>query len=556
MTVTSPLTRLLKVGAVAAMAGGLATGVYFSMQLGAQQDASPVHALAAEAGGLSPPADITPGPTPTPRPTPKPTQPPSVTITTVDSAGKVGTYNAIAVGADGLPVISYIESTNGDLRVAHCGNVACSAGNTITTVAKSVLASYPSIAVGADGLPVITYTDYDYSDGGGLSVAHCGNPSCSGGNTITIVDGAAKVGGYPNIAVGTDGLPVISYVDTADHDLKVAHCGNASCSAGNTITIVDSASRVAYAMIAVGADGLPVISYNDSANIFVGLLSLKVAHCGNLACSAGNTLTTVDSAHLNEPSIAVGADGLPVISYTDAGDVKVAHCGNASCSAGNTLTMVDSVSNVYYTSMGVGTDGLPVITYADYADLADRHLKVAHCGNASCSAGNVVTILDSPGGAMAPSIAVGADGLPVVSYGGGGLTVAHCNTATCAEVTDNKDSDHDGCSDAQEAGPNPALGGMRDPANFWDFFDTPDASNYRDRRVNIVDIGAIVPRFGSAGDPNGDPLDAPQALTGYHVSADRSPPVGHNLWNAGPPDGDINIIEIGLAVAQFGHSCN
>ena len=54
-----------------------------------------------------------------------------------------------------------------------------------------------------------------------------------------------------------------------------------------------------------------------------------------------------------------------------------------------------------------------------------------------------------------------------------------------------------------------------------------------------------------------DPLDPPQALTGYHVSADRSPPeVGANPWNAGPPDGFINVIEIGLAIVQFGHDCN
>ena len=69
-------------------------------------------------------------------------------------------------------------------------------------------------------------------------------------------------------------------------------------------------------------------------------------------------------------------------------------------------------------------------------------------------------------------------------------------------------------------------------------------------------MGALVSRFAAAGDPAGDPMDPPQALTGYHVSADRSPPIGPNLWNAGPPDGTIDIIEIGLAVVQFGHNCS
>ena len=89
-------------------------------------------------------------------------------------------------------------------------------------------------------------------------------------------------------------------------------------------------------------------------------------------------------------------------------------------------------------------------------------------------------------------------------------------------------------------------------------------SQEKDRRVNIIDIGAIVNRFGATdvdgtADPNrnSDPLDPPQSPTGYHPSADRSPPkLEANLWNAGPPDGDINIIEIGTTIIQFGHDCS
>ena len=119
------------------------------------------------------------------------------------------------------------------------------------------------------------------------------------------------------------------------------------------------------------------------------------------------------------------------------------------------------------------------------------------------------------------------------------------------------DDDNDGCTDVAEQQPKSeaATGGGRDPLYYWDFMDMW-VNKQKDRRVNIVDIGAVVQRLFTGGDPGGDPLDPPQALTGYHVSADRSPPIGPNLWNAGPPDGDINIIEIGLAVAQFLHDCN
>ena len=126
------------------------------------------------------------------------------------------------------------------------------------------------------------------------------------------------------------------------------------------------------------------------------------------------------------------------------------------------------------------------------------------------------------------------------------------------------DKDGDGCTDVAEQQPKSeaATGGGRDPNYYWDFMDMW-VNNEKDRRVNIIDIGALVKRFGATdldgtADPNrnSDPLDPPQALTGYHPSADRAPPLlGSNLWNLGPPDGQINIIEIGEAVAQFGHTC-
>ncbi len=152
------------------------------------------------------------------------------TITTVDDPdNSVGAYNSIAVGADGLPVISYWDLTAGALKVAKCGNAACSAGNTITTVddPDNHVGMYTSIAVGADGLSVIGYYDVD---GEAMKVARCGNAACSAGNTITTVDDPANnVGRYLSIAIGADGLPVFSYYDLTAKALKVLKCGTRSC---------------------------------------------------------------------------------------------------------------------------------------------------------------------------------------------------------------------------------------------------------------------------------------------------------------------------------------
>jgi hypothetical protein len=134
---------------------------------------------------------------------------------------------AITIGADGLPVVSYWDLTAYALKVVHCGNTACSSGNTITTLdAPGSGGEYSSITIGADGLPVVSYFDDNSDD---LKMLHCGNAACSSGNTITTLDAPGNVGWYTSITIGMDSLPVVSYCDQGNADLKVVHCASASC---------------------------------------------------------------------------------------------------------------------------------------------------------------------------------------------------------------------------------------------------------------------------------------------------------------------------------------
>ncbi len=237
------------------------------------------------------------------------------------------------MGADGLPIISYYDVTNGNLKVARCGNALCTTSesvfNTIITMdSTGDVGLYTSITVGADGLPIISY--YDQTNGD-LKVAHCGNTLCNSGNTIATVDGLSDVGWFTSITLGGNAHPIISYYNVTNGDLKVAHCGNALCNSNNTITTLDGLSDVGqYTSITVGADGLPIISYYNATNG-----DLKVAHCGNALCNSGSTIATVDAIGVvgQHTSITVGADGLPIISYYDTTktDLKAAHCSNSLC---------------------------------------------------------------------------------------------------------------------------------------------------------------------------------------------------------------------------------
>ena len=311
----------------------------------------------------------------------------NVSTTVDDPASFVGQNTSIAVGVDGLPVMSYRDVNGGTLRVTHCGNASCTAGNVSIAADDpvNIVGQFTAIAIGADGLPVISHQDVT---AGALRVTHCGNASCTAGNVSTTVDDPANiVGQFTAIAIGADGLPVISHQDATTATLRVTHCGNALCTAGNVSTTVDPVAGVgASSAIAIGADGLAVISHFDD-----GGSRLRVTHCGNAACTAGTVSTTADAPGYPvgaTPGIAIGVDGLPVISHQATtpgafGALRVTHCGNAACSAGNVSTTVDDPVNSVgrHSSIAIGADGLPVISYQDITAGALRVLK---CGTRTC----------------------------------------------------------------------------------------------------------------------------------------------------------------------------
>lgn len=146
-----------------------------------------------------------------------------------------------------------------------------------------------------------------------------------------------------------------------------------------------------------------------------------------------------------------------------------------------------------------------------------------------------------------------ADGLP------------NCHEGELGTNPNLVDTDQDGCADGEEAGVIPILGGQRDPTSFWDFFDVPaGAPPQRDQMVNITDIAAVVLRFGTVSDPPltkqdalAQAVTAPPDLTSYHAAFDRGGPIpGEDLWDLLGPDGAINILDIGAAIIQFGHTCS
>jgi preprotein translocase subunit Sec61beta len=350
---------------------------------------------------------------------------PGFSRTTLDSAGAVGKYTSITIGADGLGLISYYDDTNGNLKAAHCNDAACSSASLATLDSAGYVGRDTSITIGADGLGLISYYDITNS---ALKVAHCNDAACSSASLATL-DNSGDVGRHTSITIGADGLGLISYYDITNGDLKVAHCNDATCSSASLATLDSAGSVGEYTAITIGADGLGLISYLDITNG-----DLKVAHCNDATCS-GASVSTLDSAGFvgYYTSITIGADGLGLISYFDAGNgnLKAAHCNDAACSSASLATLDSAGAVGYDTSITIGADGRGLISYHDNTNL---DLKAAHCNDAACSSANVYT-LDSAGNVgQYTSITIGTDGLGLISYlddTNDNLKAAHCANTFC-----------------------------------------------------------------------------------------------------------------------------
>jgi hypothetical protein len=336
-----------------------------------------------------------------------PADPARTSVEPRSASVSVGQYSSLALTSSNLPVISYYDETDYDLKLAVCNDAACMSPTISTIDSAGDVGQYSSLALTSSNLPVISYYDATNEN---LKLAVCSNAACTS-PTISTIDSAGNVGMYTSLAVTSSNVPVISYHDETNGDLKLAVCSNPTCSSA-VISTLDSTGVVGiYTSIAVTASNLPVISYQDFT-----YGDLKLAVCTNTACTSPiiSTIDSTDFAGLHT-SIALTSSNLPVISYTELfnGDLKLAVCSDAACTS-PTITTLDSTGLVgYFTSVAVTPSNLPIISYTDATNYA---LKLAVCDDATCTSPTISTFDGTGFVGYFTSIALTSSTVPVISY--------------------------------------------------------------------------------------------------------------------------------------------
>lgn len=379
------------------------------------------------------------------------TNPPGVqainnTIAAPDGFGaNVGFSTSMRLDSSGKPVVAYYDATNKNLKVLHCGNSSCTSGNSIAVPdSAGDVGGSPSLALNGSGWPVISYLE-SIPGNSNLKVLRCGNANCTASNTITTPDSQGDVGALSSLVLDAVEKPVVSYYDDTG-GLAILHCGNATCSSGNSITAPTDPPGPAgpptisyYAPSSIRlTNGKPLVAYIEGA--FGG--DLKLLHCDDVNCAgdeSANISTLVTGAIVDHASLTLDASDRPVIAYYSGGDLKVVHCNDTNCVGGDeTFTTPDpggaDVGN-YSSIVFDYSAGKPVVSYHD---ATNGDLKVLRCDDANCAGDESLNIVvPDPVGETGyyTSIRLSSLSYPLVSYydeTDGDLLILRCGDTSCA----------------------------------------------------------------------------------------------------------------------------
>ena len=334
-------------------------------------------------------------------------------ITSPDTVGNVGLRPALKVDALDRPVVVYDDistATTRKLKLLRCGDNACSSGNTIVTVVTiGVLESLGRHALTLDSLgrPVIAYAEALPS--ARLQLLHCGDATCTSGNTTNQIDIG---GGLISLVLDGVGNPVIAY--GKGNDLMVAHCGNVNCSGAvtpvNVTNFSNSADSAWYPSLQLQG-GNPVVAYNKSNP--TGRWGLFLVRCNNASCSSVSAPVALSTGVLDMlPSLVIDPFGIPVLTFGEEinGDLGVLRCGNMACTAGNQRVLPDTTGLVgQQSSLILDGVGNPVVSYFD---ALNRDLRVMHCDAPACLNVTSQPVFPVPGPRPQMTVAENMSGCP------------------------------------------------------------------------------------------------------------------------------------------------
>ncbi len=350
------------------------------------------------------------------------------------------------IGSDNRPFISYFKS--GVMRSAKCSSGTCSSSTFATpgngqAGGGSAIANYGVTTYLEGSSPFIIY--FTNAAGNEEKFVTCNNSSCT--STSTTSDGADNRNHVSSFRT-SDGTPYLLNGVSGSGQISARRCSNVGCNPANWLqfgTFLSGASQASRPIPLLPSGGNPIAVYerNDSLHVYA---------CSDDSCSGGSQ-NVVHIGGIGSYMTAILKNGLPLIAYTQNGNVELMFCGNWACNSVNTIRTIDSGSTGQV-SVAVGSDGVPVLSYFKGGGSADLYL--ARCNNSTCSGTATKTRINT-GGVSNQNTVIGlrSGNIPGILFrdGSANLKYVSCVDQVCTPDTS-------GC-----ATPTPTYGPTAKPTN-------------------------------------------------------------------------------------------
>lgn len=338
----------------------------------------------------------------------------------------------LQTGADGRGVVAYRHQMfppaaglvpRGELWVARCVDAACSALTTSVVDASGDVGYRPAMTIAPDGRPVVSYIDRNSHS---LKVAFCGDAACTT-SQIVVLDADVGVsqnleGGRTGIAFGGDGRVLVAYTDlepgppppplSFNDRVKIVHCDDASCATRTTTDIADAVGNLPV-VLGVGGDGRGFVLWH---RIVGGSALLTRGHCSDAACTSVPFITDAPGpAFSGMPSLAFQANGLPAYLSADTplvgtgGTLRYVRCQDAACSSLAEQT-IDGVSGP--TALTLSDGSFPRFV-GNVPTAFGTQIALFQCLDAACATREVSCVAAQR---SEPSLAADDRGQPVVAF--------------------------------------------------------------------------------------------------------------------------------------------
>ncbi|SPQ97486.1 unnamed protein product (mitochondrion) [Plasmodiophora brassicae] len=304
------------------------------------------------------------------------------------------------------PFIAFAPLQSGNAATLYgmsCSDSSCAAFTTTKIGSTSNVGFAAAALVGANGLPLVAYMDKTRNS---LAVATCLTDDCRSSH----VTFPYKLGGFYHSYGSTDivtagNTTIISFQQWNPNGttgtLQLCVCDQGTCDAPRIVTLDESASE--YSSVALDHSGNLLVAYADES---YSILQLAVCSTSSLVAKDCTIRTLMNSAQaINWPvirctsrSLPVGG-GLPIIAFFQAweggvgGALLVFKCAAPLC-IDDTDQCVDAsvvdesplwiVSEMQISMVLRPSDGRPVITYSVYEAPNSFYLKLAICDSPSC----------------------------------------------------------------------------------------------------------------------------------------------------------------------------